>query len=86
MTGHNHLARHNNIICPIEASPFCSLCDHGYTQDTEHIVAECPRLMGIRQDIFSQRLLTPPFDGLPIGKVLAFLRQSNLRALAWDSK
>ena len=58
MTGHNHLARHNNIVDPNE-SPTCSLCDYGYPQDTAHIIGECPdpHLMKIRIDIFGERYI-----------------------------
>ena len=84
MTGHNHMARHNHIV-DVNADAICRLCYYNYVQDTEHIIAECPCLMSIRVDLFHQRLLTPPFNGLPIAKVLAFLRQSNLFALDWKS-
>ena len=84
MTGHNHLARHNNIVDPNE-SPTCSLCDFGYPQDTAHIIGECPdpHLMKIRIDIFGERYIVPPFNHLATGKVLAFLLQSGLSALDW---
>ena len=83
MTGHNFLKRHNNVVDPNEA-PTCDLCDFGYIQDTEHIVAECPYFLGLRCDLFNQHLLVPPFDDIPIGKLLTFLFLSNLPALAWD--
>ena len=84
MTGHNHMARHNHIV-DVEADAICRLCDYNYVQDTEHIMAECPYFLGLRLDLFHQCLLTPPFNGLPIVKVLAFLHQSNLLALEWKS-
>ena len=61
----------------------CHLCDFGYIQDTEHIIAECPYFLGIRMDIFQMRLLTPPFNDLPIGKVLTYLLQTNMQELSW---
>lgn len=85
MTGHNYLARHSYIVNPTDNSPICSLCDHGYIQDTEHIIAECPYFLGLRCDIFGQHLLVPPFNDLAVGKVLSYLHQSGVEALAWGS-
>ena len=83
MTGHNHLGRHSNIVDPT-SNPICSLCDFGYVQDTQHIIAECPYFLGLRSDIFNEYVIVPPFDHLPIGKVLQFLHQSELDALVWE--
>ena len=62
----------------------CDLCDFGYVQDTKHIISECPYFLGLRCELFQQRILYAPFDDLPIGKLLRFMFLSNLPALAWD--
>ena len=84
MTGHNHLGRHNNIVDPKE-DPECKLCNHGYPQTTAHVIGECPspHLVQIRTHLFGERYILPPFDHLPIGKVLAFQLQSGISALDW---
>ena len=83
MSGHNHLGRHSNIVDP-EYNPICLLCDFGYAQDTQHIIAECPYFLGLRSNLFYWPYFGPPYTHLPIGKVLAFLHQSELLALVWD--
>ena len=84
MTGHNYLQRHKNIVDPND-NPSCPLCDFGYPQDTAHIIGECPypHLVKIRETLFGERVLYPPFNNLPLHKVLTFLLQSGLPALDW---
>ena len=83
MTGHNFLNRHNYIVNGIDNNPECDLCAHGYIQDTEHIIAECPRLMGLRLQIFGQHILHPPYTFISTGQLLAFLHRSGLQAVDW---
>ena len=85
MSGHNHLGRHCNIVDP-DYNPICQLCDFDYVQDTQHVIAECPYFLGLRSNLFYWPYLRPPFNHLPIGKVLAFLHQSELLALVWDAE
>ena len=82
MTGHNFLNRHNFLVKPEEVDPTCQKCAHGYIQDTEHIIAKCPYYLGLRTTLFNRLQLDPPFDDLPIQKVLDFLSQSGLEALS----
>ena len=84
MTGHNHLARHNNIVDPNE-DPECKLCNQGYPQTSAHIMGECPfpHLVQIRESLFGERYIAPPFTELALGKVLAYQLQSGLKALDW---
>ena len=84
MTGHNHMGRHNNIVDANE-DPECKLCNHGYPQTTAHIIGEClnPHLTQIRVNLFGRRQISPPFNNLAIGKVLAFQLQSGITALDW---
>ena len=84
MTGHNHLGYHSNIVDP-DNKKICLLCDFNYVQDTQHILAECPYFLGLRSNIFFWPFLRPPFDHLPIGKVLEFLHQSEMTALVWEA-
>ena len=67
---------------PEEVDPTCQKCAHGYIQDTEHIIAKCPYYLGLRTTLFNRLQLDPPFDDLPIQKVLEFLSQSGLEALS----
>ena len=82
MTGHNFLNRHNWVIDNSQ-DPYCDICEFAYVQDSQHFIAECPKFMELRLSLFNYRTLSPPFDDLPISKVLAFLLQSGSSALAW---
>ena len=86
MTGHNFLGYHNALVNEAENEKICLKCDYGQIQDTEHIIASCLYFLGLREKIFKEFLLEPPFNGLSIGKVLQFLQSSGLEGLAWKSE
>ena len=87
MTGHNFLRYHNQVVFKEEADDYsCQLCGlDASVQDTEHVMAFCPYFLGQRESIFGYSILEPPFNDLPIGKVLQFLHQSGLEELAWKT-
>ena len=82
MTGHNYLNRHNWVIDP-DLVPDCDICDHGYIQDSQHLMAECPLFIEQRLNLFNHRVISPPFNDLPISKVLTFLLHIGTTALSW---
>ena len=82
ITGHNYLNRHNWVIDP-DSIPDCDICDYGYIQDSQHVMAECPLYIEQRLNLFNHRVISPPFDDLSISKVLTFLLHVGSSALSW---
>ena len=82
ITGHNFLNRHQFIVYGLqeEVDPKCELCDFNYDQTSQHIIGECPALLGPRLDVFSLHMMEPPFN-FPISAIIKFLRLAEIEAL-----
>ena len=75
ITGHNFLNRHEFLVYgrENEVDPKCELCDFNYDQTSQHIIGECPALIGPRLEVFSLHTMEPPFN-FPIKAIIKFLQ------------
>ena len=85
LTGHNYLNRHQFIVYGLEeeVDPKCDLCDFNYDQTSQHIIGECPALMGPRLEVFSLHTMEPPFN-FTIKAIIKFLKLAEIEALNMD--
>ena len=92
LSGHAFLAKHNAIVgAPSGPShygpqldPECRLCNVGYLQSPGHLLSECGYFLPLRAQIFEVYLLHPPYNTLPISKIIKFLQKSKLDELNWE--
>ena len=88
LTGHNFLNYHEFLVFghKDEVDPMCEFCDLNYVQTSAHIIGECPspHLMELRQKLFGQHILEPPFL-LPMPAVFEFLQLAGIEAFAMDA-
>ena len=86
-TGHNALKRHLFICADPDdleaAPPTCDLCEED-DQTSAHYLGECPALAQLRWDIFGYPFLKPPFDDLPINKVIYYMSKAKVQAMNWQ--
>ena len=78
MTGHNYMARHQNIIDVAnrveDTSPTCPLCNEG-EQSSQHVIGECGMLSHIRFKYFNMYFISPPFTNLSRTALVGYLKE-----------
>ena len=58
----------------------CSLC--GEDEETSyHIMTECQKLNTIRLGVFGKTDVVPPYDDIPVYKLISYLRDVKLKSL-----
>ena len=58
----------------------CSLCGK-QEESSYHIMTECQRLVTTRIGIFGREKILPPYDYIPVYKLIAYLRETKLKSL-----
>merc|ERR1712110_205508 len=75
ITGHNHMAYHENKHNP-QHSPKCTVCDiDGTVMTTQHLFTECESLAQTRLSVFGKLTLDIPYD-ISIPAAVRFLRET----------
>merc|ERR1712110_1110947 len=76
ITGHNHLAYHENKHDP-QLSPMCTVCNvEGTLMTTQHLFTECEALVRERLSIFGRHQLEFPYT-FSIPAAIRFLRETG---------
>ena len=58
----------------------CSLC--GLDEETSaHIMTDCPRLVDARIGVFGKEEILPPYDNIPVYKLVSYLKDIKLKSL-----
>ena len=58
----------------------CSLC--GQSEESSfHIMTECPRLATTRVAVFGKEEILPPYDTIPVYKLISYLKDVKLKTL-----
>ena len=58
----------------------CSLC--GQDEETSyHIMTECSKLASIRLGVFGRVDILPPYDNIPVYKLISYLKDVKLKSL-----
>ena len=58
----------------------CSLCG-GKEESSFHIMTECPKLATTRLGVFGKEDILPPYDNIPVYKLVSYLRDIKLKSL-----
>ena len=76
ITGHNHLAYHENKH-NTQSSPMCTVCNiDGTSMTTQHLFTECEALAQTRLSVFGKLTLDIPYD-ISIPAAVRFLRKKG---------
>ena len=85
ITGHNHLAYHENKQNK-EHSPVCTLCEEpGSLMTTKHLFTECPSIALTRQLTFGTHAPEVPYT-FSTHAAVRFLRETNVGWLPTEEK
>jgi len=76
-TGLNNDPEFHEAMEPIAA---CSLCDEK-EESSFHIMTECQKLNEIRLGVFGTDKVVPPYDNIPVYKLISYLRDVKLKSL-----
>ena len=58
----------------------CSLCGKD-EESSYHIMTECPVLYSIRISVFGRHDIFPPYDNIPVYKLISYLKDVKLKSL-----
>ena len=58
----------------------CSLCGRG-EESSFHIMTECPILGTVRLSVFGREDIFPPYDNIPVFKLVSYLKETKLKSL-----
>ena len=58
----------------------CSLCGQD-EESSYHIMTECPILVNIRIGVFGKEEILPPYDNIPVYKLVSYLKDVKMKSL-----
>ena len=58
----------------------CSLCDKD-EESSYHIMTQCKKLATTRIAVFGREDILPPYDNIPVYKIISYLRDVKLKSL-----
>ena len=77
---HEGLGEDEEFHEAMEPIASCSLCGRE-EESSYHIMTECPILYPIRINIFGRHDILPPYDNIPVYKLISYLRDVKLKSL-----
>ena len=77
---HEGLGRDEDFHEAMEPIATCSLCG-GKEESSFHIMTECPKLATARLGVFGREDILPPYDNIPVYKLVSYLRDIKLKSL-----
>ena len=77
---HEGLGEDNDFHEAMDPITTCLLC--GQDEETSyHIMTECQRLNTVRMSVFGREDFQPPYDNIPVYKLVSYLRDVKLKSL-----
>ena len=77
---HEGLGSDNDFHEAMEPIASCSLCGQD-EESSYHIMTECQRLATTRVGVFGREDILPPYDNIPVYKLISYLRDVKLKSL-----
>ena len=77
---HEGLGEDEDFHEAMEPIATCSLCGQK-EESSHHIMTECPKLNTIRVGVFGREDILPPYDHIPLYKLVSYLKDVKLKTL-----
>ena len=80
MEQHEGLGEDDDFHEAMEPIATCSLCGED-EESSYHIMTECQKLGTIRMSVFGKEEILPPYDNIPVYKLISYLKDVKLKSL-----
>ena len=77
---HEGLGEDDDFHEAMEPIATCSLCGED-EESSYHIMTECQKLGTIRMSVFGKEEILPPYDNIPVYKLISYLKDVKLKSL-----